>query len=84
MDEDHRGAIEELGIDTPLVRPELLDDLGVVVTGPPAAEFAMISLAVVLVVPTNHDMSPSLRPSGARSSHCHIVHSPSKPRAYAE
>src|ERR1022692_605531 len=32
----------------------------------------------------NHDTSPSLRPSGARSSHCHIVHSPSKPRAYAE
>src|ERR1022692_2176586 len=32
----------------------------------------------------NHDMSPSLRPSGARSSHCHIVQSPSKPREYAE
>ena len=29
----------------------------------------------------NHDRSPSLRPRGARSSHCHIVHSPSKPRA---
>src|SRR4029450_10296917 len=32
----------------------------------------------------NQERSPSLRPRGARSSHCHIVHSPSKPRAYAE
>src|SRR5579871_1282189 len=29
-------------------------------------------------------MSPSLRPNGARSSHCHMFQSPSTPREYAE
>jgi hypothetical protein len=46
VDEDHRQAFEELGIDTPLVRPELLDDLGVEVTGLAGSRVAMISLAV--------------------------------------
>jgi hypothetical protein len=32
----------------------------------------------------NHDMSPSFRPSGARSSHCHMFHRASSPREYAE